>query len=250
MLHSGNTNIKLGALKSLRNANLYLRVIYWFLELQRRWPAMYIAITLSISALMLFAFSQLVWHTIFRSTMDIFDNIVIGLVQYFATPLLYQIMLFLTNLGYGYTFIAMVLLSLGMLAFLRRWLELQALVMCLMGGAVLNALLKHIFQRARPEALHLVEAWGYSFPSGHAMVSLCFYGMIAFLISRNIHSWRGRIAIGAIAVLLISGIGISRIYLGVHYPSDVIAGYAAGATWLAFSISLLMWWEQRLIQRR
>ncbi len=232
------------------NAKLYLQVINWLLELQRRYPAIYIAITLSISALMLFAFSQLVWHTIFRDSMDIFDNIVIWLVQYFANPLLNQAMILLTNLGYGNTFTAMVLLSLGVLAFFRRWLELQILVICLMGSAVLNTMLKLIFQRARPEAIHLVEAWGYSFPSGHAMVSLCFYGMIAFLISRNIHSWRGRIAVGAIAVLLISGIGISRIYLGVHYPSDVIAGYAAGATWLAFSISLLMWWEQRLIQRR
>lgn len=113
------------------------------------------------------------------------------------------------------------------------------------GGAALNSLLKHLFVRTRPDLFRVVEATGYSFPSGHAMVSLCFYGMLAFFIVRNIKSLRWRLVIISLAVLLVVAIGISRIYLGVHYPTDVIAGYTAGAMWLFFRISLLAWWEQR-----
>jgi len=109
-------------------------------------------------------------------------------------------------------------------------------------------MLKHLFERARPEAFQIVAESGFSFPSGHAMVSLCFYGIVAFLIVRK-RSLQWRIAGAVVATLLIVGIGVSRIYLGVHYPSDVVAGYAAGATWLGFSISLVMWWEQELSER-
>lgn len=229
----------------LRDVPLYLRLKQWLHALQQRWPALYILLTLALSGCMLFAFAELTRQTIFHQTMGIFDNAFIWLIRYLATPGLDPVMIFITNLGYGYLYSAIVILSLAVLAFCRRWLELQSLAICLLGGTALNNLLKYGFQRTRPEALRLVEAAGYSFPSGHAMVSLCFYGMLAFIIARNIRSRHGRIAIAVFAILLISAIGISRIYLGVHYPSDVLAGYTAGATWLGFSISLLMWWEHK-----
>lgn len=229
----------------LRDVPQYLRFKEWLHTLQQHWPALYIISTLAISALMLLAFAELARQTIFRQTMGIFDNTFIWLVRYFANPGLDPVMIFITNLGYGNTYIAIVIASLAILVCYRRWLELQSLIICLLGGAVLNSFLKYVFHRTRPEALRIVEAAGYSFPSGHAMVSLCFYGMLAFLIARNIRSRHGRIWVAVSSILLISAIGISRIYLGVHYPSDVVAGYTAGATWLAFSISLLMWREHK-----
>ena len=77
---------------------------------------------------------------------------------------------------------------------------------------------------------------------------MCFYGMMAFLIMRTISSWLGRLTVLTLTVILNVAIGISRIYLGVHYPTDVMAGYAAGSMWLTFCISLLMWWERERIQ--
>jgi len=91
----------------------------------------------------------------------------------------------------------------------------------------------------------MVVATGYSFPSGHAMVSLCFYGMLAFLIARRVKKWQYRYGIAILTMFFIAAIGVSRIYLGVHYPSDIAAGFAAGAVWLTFTISLLWWWEEQ-----
>lgn len=229
----------------LRDVPLYLRFKEWLQALQQRWPALYIIAALAFSALMLVAFSELTRQTIFRQTMGLFDNSFIWFVRYFASPNLDPYMIFVTNLGYGYTYAAILVASVLLLAFSRRWHEFKALLICLLGSTLLNNILKFAFQRTRPEAFRIVDAAGYSFPSGHAMVSLCLYGMLAFLIARNIRSRHGQIAVAVAAVLLIGAIGISRIYLGVHYPSDVVAGYTAGATWLAFSISLLMWWQHK-----
>lgn len=213
------------------------------LNIQTRWPALYIAVALGISALMLVLFSVLAWQTIFRHATGIFDNAFIWLVRYFASPGLDRVMITITNLGFGFSYGILVLTTAAILVVFRRWIELKGLILCLLGGAALNEILKHLFERNRPEAFHLVAASGFSFPSGHAMVSLCFYGMVAFLMVRK-RSWQWRITGLVITLLLIMAIGVSRIYLGVHYPSDVVAGYAAGATWLGFSISLVMWWER------
>ncbi|HMC29816.1 MAG TPA: phosphatase PAP2 family protein, partial [Candidatus Angelobacter sp.] len=78
----------------------------------------------------------------------------------------------------------------------------------------------------------------YSFPSGHALTSLCFYGVMAGLLSARIKSLPWRIALWTAAVLLIIAIGLSRIYLGVHYPSDVLAGYLAATVWVSAVIVL------------
>lgn len=219
-----------------------------FLKFQDHWPAIYIGCSLAVSGSMLIAFSELAWKTMFSQTMGVFDNATIWLVRYFASAALDRTMIFITNLGYGYTYGVVVASSFLVLIALKRWIEVKGLLICLLGGAALNELLKQVFERARPETFRVVEALGYSFPSGHAMVSLCFYGMLAFLIARTIRSWGWRLFVIVSASLFIFFIGLSRIYLGVHYPSDVIAGYTAGATWLAFSISLVMWWERKYVK--
>ncbi|MBP2629916.1 MAG: phosphatidylglycerophosphatase [Firmicutes bacterium] len=237
-----------GMLYFMKQFSWYQQMKEKFLALQDHWPVIYIGCSLAMSGSMLIAFSELVWKTMFRQTMGVFDNAAIWLVRYFSSATLDSIMIFITNLGYGYTYALVVASSFLVLIVLKRWIEVKGLLICLLGGAALNELLKQIFERARPDAFRVVEALGYSFPSGHAMVSLCFYGMIAFLIARTIRSWVWRWFIIVSAGLFIFFIGISRIYLGVHYPSDVIAGYTAGATWLAFSISLVMWWERKYVK--
>ncbi len=92
-----------------------------------------------------------------------------------------------------------------------------------------------------------VDVSFYSFPSGHAMVSLVIYGMLSYLLATRFH--RKRKSILSVTILLIAAIGLSRLYLGVHWPTDVIAGYAAGLVWLIACIfSLEVWRQRRLIR--
>jgi len=232
-------------LRLAEHFSLYLHLKKELLNIQHHWPVLYILLALAISASMLALFFELAWKTIFRQTMGMFDNTVIWLVRYFATPQLDPIMIAITNLGFGFTYGLIVFCSFLILIFYRQWLEFAGLAICLAGGAVLNFLLKNLFERARPDEFVMVAATGYSFPSGHAMVSLCFYGMLAFLIARNIRQWQYRYGIAVLTMLFITAIGVSRIYLGVHYPSDVVAGYTAGAVWLTLTVSLLWWWEEQ-----
>lgn len=98
-------------------------------------------------------------------------------------------------------------------------------------GALFNQVLKLVFRRPRPDVLRLVEQSGYSFPSGHAMNSMIFYGLAAYLLVRRGRHWSRYLVAGFVAVLVLL-IGLSRIYLGVHYASDVLAGFLIGAGWL------------------
>jgi membrane protein DedA with SNARE-associated domain/membrane-associated phospholipid phosphatase len=120
----------------------------------------------------------------------------------------------------------------------RQWVFLVGWVTALAGGAALDAALKILFRRPRPI---WEDPWamahGWSFPSGHAMGSLVTYGMIAYLAVATQRQWSVRVAVIGAVTLLIILIGFTRLYLGVHYFSDVVGGYAAGAVWLASCIS-------------
>lgn len=102
-----------------------------------------------------------------------------------------------------------------------------------------NQLLKAVFSRARPSGISLIKETGYSFPSGHAMVSMAFYGFLIYLIYKS--NWKKQHKIICITLLsiLILAIGLSRIYLGVHYASDIIAGFSMGIVYLSIFISVL-----------
>jgi membrane-associated phospholipid phosphatase len=120
------------------------------------------------------------------------------------------------------------------LALKKRWRWIAYLVLTSGLGGLLNLQLKSWFARARPElAEALRDAHGYSFPSGHAMGSTVMFGALAYLAFRLIPRWRWRAAALAFAVCMVVAISASRIYLGVHWISDVGAGIAAGVIWFA-----------------
>lgn len=126
----------------------------------------------------------------------------------------------------------------GILLVRRQYPLLVGWVAALAGGSLLDVALKLLFHRPRPTwDVPLMTAHGFSFPSGHAMGSLVAYGMLAYLLVRVTHTKRQALAAIASAVGLTILIGLSRMYLGVHYFSDVIGGYAAGAVWLTTCIS-------------
>jgi membrane-associated phospholipid phosphatase len=134
-----------------------------------------------------------------------------------------------------------VLLGVIVAAFLawgRRWLFLGSWLAAVAGSAVLNRLLKGLFERPRPHFDHplLIET-SYSFPSGHAMESFVVYGMLAYFAVLALRTWESRVGVVFGAALLVVLIGFSRMYLGVHYLSDVLAGYAAGGGWLSTLIT-------------
>lgn len=114
------------------------------------------------------------------------------------------------------------------------WLIVQSLL----GAVLLNQVLKSVFRRSRPLVETLVEQGGFSFPSGHSMGSLICYGGILFLILRNIRRPSIRNGLIALVAILVLFIGISRIYVGVHYPTDIIGGFSVGAAWLIFATAM------------
>lgn len=106
-------------------------------------------------------------------------------------------------------------------------------IVCNLGiAAILNIILKSIIQRPRPIGHRLIDESGYSFPSGHSMVSMAFYGYLVYLIVKNVKNKYLRAISSCILLLLILFIGLSRIYLGVHYTSDVIGGFIVAILYL------------------
>ena len=119
------------------------------------------------------------------------------------------------------------------LAIRRHWSWLIYLVVTAGGGALLNLELKRYFARARPVAAEMLRrANGYSFPSGHAMGSAVAFGALAYLAFRAIKSWPAKTAVMALFYTLVASIALSRVYLGVHWISDVLAGVTVGTVWL------------------
>lgn len=135
------------------------------------------------------------------------------------------------------------------LAFHRAWRSFWLWTIAIVGGAVLDEILKLAFQRARPGvASEFIHAHSWSFPSGHAMNSLVAYAMLAFLLRSRLAQTRLRTAIAPVAALLIAAIGFSRLYLGVHYLSDVTAGYLAGSAWVVACVTAERYMNKRSSQ--
>ena len=121
-------------------------------------------------------------------------------------------------------------------AWRRAWDWLLALSITMLGGSLLNILLKHFFQRQRPVLENpLVTLTSFGFPSGHTMGATVFYGLLALIAAQALIGRRSRFLALCLAVVLVAAIGTTRIYLGAHFLSDVLAALAAGILWLTFS---------------
>lgn len=100
-----------------------------------------------------------------------------------------------------------------------------------------NQAIKHILRRPRPEHLRLIKQGGFSYPSGHSMIAICVYGIMIYLINKNIKNKKIKIMLSILLTILILTIGISRIYVGVHYPSDVLGGFLLSGTILILNLT-------------
>ncbi|EIT85841.1 phosphoesterase PA-phosphatase-like protein [Fictibacillus macauensis ZFHKF-1] len=181
-----------------------------------------------------------------------FDAFYIEKIRSHASPALNKVAVIFTQFGSTLVLGLLLLISLAYLWFRRRdiWSMLFYLL-TVAGGGVLNSILKHEYKRQRPNDNPVVEELSFSFPSGHAMGSMLYYGFLAYLIIRSERKWIHKVLSAIFFVCFIMAIGVSRIYLGVHYPSDVVAGYCAGLVWLLVcvgTLELIGWYKRR--QRR
>ena len=143
----------------------------------------------------------------------------------------------LTSLGSVIVLVLIVLVVMGLFAAQRRWLEAVLLFGACGSGLLLVDILKVAFGRERPPiAMHAVEVGNASFPSGHAMLSAIVYLSLATLVSHFAARRRERAYALAAGLVVTLVVGVSRVYLGVHWPTDVMAGWALGAAWA------MLWW--------
>ena len=152
------------------------------------------------------------------------------LISDFATP----IAKFITNFG-GAIFLIIATIILFIL--IKNKKIGFSIISNLVIVTILNQLLKNILQRPRPNEFRIIDETGYSFPSGHSMVSMAFYGYLIYLIYRYVKNKYLKWTLIVLLSILICTIGISRIYLGVHYTSDVLGGFLISISYLVIYIS-------------
>ena len=154
-----------------------------------------------------------------------------------ATPVFTQCMRVITNL-HGPTAVSILMaVAVLYLVWQRDWYWLICLLVTVPSGMLLNVLMKYAFHRARPSFDNpLLALSTYSFPSGHVAGTTLFYGVMAAMLVSKIDAWRARVIIVATAIALIMLVALSRVYLGVHYLSDVLGGFAEAIAWLTLCL--------------
>lgn len=165
-----------------------------------------------------------------------FDNTVYYFVASFISEPLTDIALVITTLGSVY-----VILPICLITIIVFWKKIEGISVTinLIISFLANQILKRIVARPRPTEYRIIEELGYSFPSGHSMVSMAFYGLLIYFIYRKVKNPYIKWISCTLLTILIFLIGLSRIYLGVHYASDVLAGFCISAAYLALFTQLI-----------
>jgi membrane-associated phospholipid phosphatase len=203
----------------------------------RQYLILHLAVGLTAIAIGLILFNGLAWSIINDRPIVQLDQNVATALHAWATPTTTSVFIVISTLGFQVLWVIIIIVAVY-LARQRHWIHLITWIVGWVGGEVLNQILKLIFHRARPFFSDpLLTPANFSFPSGHAMISVIMYGLLAYFLLLGTRNPAGRIAIIVGTIILILLIGLSRIYLGVHFVSDVIAGFAAGAIWLTVCIS-------------
>ncbi len=171
------------------------------------------------------------------------DILISKFIYLWRTPFLTKIMLIITNFGAGYM-IAISLIATLFLIWRKHQREVVTFLIIFIIGVFLNIALKSLIQRPRPDISpitankQVISLSSYSFPSGHAMNSTVFYLALAFYFYHLTHNKKLSLLVTFSLLILLFLIGFSRVYLGVHYPSDVLAGNIVGLWWLVTALSI------------
>jgi undecaprenyl-diphosphatase len=203
----------------------------WISERLTVVSAVWLTAALAFSAFVIWAFFKLA-DEVLEGDSRAFDKAVLLWIHRNVPDWLDGPMRLVTALGYYYVVVP--LLVVAVFLFYRRGWRLSAVLLAIStgGSIVLTTVLKGVFQRARPELFDSgYQASFYSFPSGHATVAAGFYGMLTVILAYRLEGLaRWVVAVSGVLVVLL--IGFSRLYLGVHYPTDIIAGYLSALLWL------------------
>ena len=152
----------------------------------------------------------------------VIDETIYNYIFSFRNNLLDTVLKTITKFGDTITVIIMIFI---LLIFLQKE-NIYKLILTVGTTVSTNQGLKHIIRRIRPEHLRLINEKGYSYPSGHSMISIALYGLLIYIVYKNVKNKFIKTLLIVLLSTLILGIGISRVYLGVHYPTDVLAGYS------------------------
>ncbi|MFW5804117.1 MAG: phosphatase PAP2 family protein [bacterium] len=165
-----------------------------------------------------------------------YDAFILNKINDFTYPLLTSLVIFITKFGYEFIFLFFAILLMIFLK-LKEYGKIYLISAVTIGGSLPVAIIKEFINRTRPIIENPVyQAEGFSFPSGHATGAMCFYGILIYLVFTNIKKIWLKIILILLLILIILAVGASRIYLGVHYPSDVFAGYFLGLFWINLGI--------------
>jgi len=193
--------------------------------------AVWLAAGLAVSAFVVWAFAELADEVVEGESRR-FDRAVLVWIHDHFPDWLEGPMRLVTALGYYW--VVLPLLTVAVLFFFLKGWRLSAVLLLVStaGGVFLTTVLKAVFQRARPGLVDSgYTASFYSFPSGHATVAVGFYGALTLILAYRLRGWvRWTVATGGVLLVLL--IGFSRLYLGVHYPTDVLAGFLAAPLWV------------------
>jgi undecaprenyl-diphosphatase len=206
-------------------------IVRWVADRLTVVVAAWLAAGLAFSAFVIWAFTELA-DVVIEGESRRFDRAVLLWIHTTFPSWLDGPMRILTALGY-YWFVLLLLVVTVAFFYQRGWrLSAILLLVSTAGSAVLTTVLKSVFQRARPELFDSgYQASFYSFPSGHATVAVGLYGMLTVVLAYRLRG-TARWAVAVTGILVVLLIGFSRLYLGVHYPTDVVAGYLAALLWL------------------
>ncbi len=161
-----------------------------------------------------------------------FDLLLNAKIVFIQSPVLTNLVLFITDILSPISLSVFSIIFFGFLIYKKNLRYSNILLFGIVGGLIIRFLLKLAIQRARPENA-LIEASGYSFPSGHAMIAIIFFSLIIIFLKDYVKNKASRGIFAAIGIVLILLTGFSRLYLNVHWFSDIIAGFSLGAFWLA-----------------
>ena len=176
-----------------------------------------------------------------------FDTAVGNRVHALRAPALTKFFYLCTLLANTGTIVFLTVAAVIILALRRRFAEALLVAVVVAGGQALGTIVKNVLVRERPpvSGALISPPGGYSLPSGHALAALLLYGVLAFLLVRSLRSRSARVAVATGAAVLIAMVGLSRVYLGVHWPSDVVAAWVLGGVWLAVCASVYLRWDSR-----
>ena len=192
-------------------------------------------------------FGAMAEDVIMQDSMTLYDGAIGRWFLSYATEDSHEFFFAITQLGGTWAIAAGSLLLGGWLVWRKRFAGLISLLASVGGGILLNMALKNIFLRPRPDFVNaFYHETGYSFPSGHSMMSVLFYGMTAFLLASQLKTWKWRVWLGTSAFTLALLIGVSRLALGVHFLTDVLGGWGAGAAWLMTCVIIYQLADSRI----